>query len=64
MCVLVLIVHFKAVGCSRRPKGKFGYFVKWKGYGDDDNSWVHEDDAEYLIHPLHMLTLTHSNCYF
>ncbi|KAG2362190.1 hypothetical protein BDR07DRAFT_1357973 [Suillus spraguei] len=25
--------------------GKFGYFVKWKGYPSDDNSWVHEDDA-------------------
>ncbi|KAG1898583.1 uncharacterized protein F5891DRAFT_1042621 [Suillus fuscotomentosus] len=25
--------------------GKFGYFVKWKGYSPEDNSWVHEDDA-------------------
>ncbi|KAG2346831.1 hypothetical protein BDR05DRAFT_877865 [Suillus weaverae] len=25
--------------------GKFGYFVKWKGYTSEDNSWVHEDDA-------------------
>ncbi|KAG1770205.1 hypothetical protein EDD22DRAFT_91492 [Suillus occidentalis] len=25
--------------------GKFGYFVKWKGYPSEDNSWVHEDDA-------------------
>ncbi|KAG1738898.1 uncharacterized protein EDB91DRAFT_1137250 [Suillus paluster] len=25
--------------------GKTGYFVKWKGYPPEDNSWVHEDDA-------------------
>lgn len=25
--------------------GKYGYFVKWKGYPSEDNSWVHEDDA-------------------
>ncbi|TFK39456.1 hypothetical protein BDQ12DRAFT_57080 [Crucibulum laeve] len=26
--------------------GKIGYFVKWKGYPDDENSWVNEVDAE------------------
>ncbi|KAH8104059.1 hypothetical protein BXZ70DRAFT_1052386 [Cristinia sonorae] len=25
--------------------GKLGYLVKWKGYGDEHNSWVCEDDA-------------------
>lgn len=34
-----------------RLKGKFGYFVKWKGYPSEDNSWVHEDDAAYLTLP-------------
>ncbi|KAG6907892.1 hypothetical protein DXG01_006999 [Tephrocybe rancida] len=27
------------------PEGRMGYFVKWKGYGDDENSWVDENDA-------------------
>ena len=28
-----------------------GFLVKWKGYGEADNSWVNEDDAGYaLIH--------------
>ncbi|KDQ60319.1 hypothetical protein JAAARDRAFT_191712 [Jaapia argillacea MUCL 33604] len=27
------------------PNGKTGYLVKWKGYTDGHNSWVHEDDA-------------------
>ncbi|KAH7885767.1 hypothetical protein F5I97DRAFT_1809283 [Phlebopus sp. FC_14] len=27
------------------PHGRFGYFVKWKGYGPEHNSWVDEDDA-------------------
>ncbi|KAF7335573.1 Chromatin-associated protein swi6 [Mycena venus] len=26
-------------------KKKFGYLVKWKGYGSDQNSWVAEADA-------------------
>ncbi|KAF8166556.1 hypothetical protein K438DRAFT_1616598 [Mycena galopus ATCC 62051] len=26
-------------------KNKMGYFVKWKGYGPEHNSWVAEDDA-------------------
>ncbi|KAH6916265.1 hypothetical protein BKA70DRAFT_1368469 [Coprinopsis sp. MPI-PUGE-AT-0042] len=25
--------------------GRIGYFVKWKGYGSDENSWVDENDA-------------------
>ncbi|KAF8127767.1 hypothetical protein K438DRAFT_1486439, partial [Mycena galopus ATCC 62051] len=28
-------------------KNKMGYFVKWKGYGPEHNSWVAEDDAGY-----------------
>jgi len=25
--------------------GKLAYFVKWKGYGPEENSWVNEEDA-------------------
>ncbi|KAJ2991661.1 hypothetical protein NUW54_g8135 [Trametes sanguinea] len=28
------------------PEGRVGYLVKWKGYGDEHNSWVDERDAE------------------
>ncbi|KAG5724489.1 Chromatin-associated protein swi6 [Termitomyces sp. T112] len=27
------------------PNGRIGYFVKWKGYDDSENSWVDEQDA-------------------
>jgi chromobox protein 5 len=27
------------------PNGRIGYFVKWKGYTAEDNSWVDEADA-------------------
>ncbi|CDO69648.1 hypothetical protein BN946_scf184851.g36 [Trametes cinnabarina] len=27
------------------PEGRVGYLVKWKGYGDEHNSWVDEKDA-------------------
>lgn len=27
------------------PHGRVGFFVKWKGYGDNENSWVDENDA-------------------
>ncbi|KAG8215063.1 hypothetical protein J3R82DRAFT_8484 [Butyriboletus roseoflavus] len=27
------------------PGGRMGYFVKWKNYGDEHNSWVDERDA-------------------
>lgn len=26
-------------------KSRIGYLVRWKGYPDDENSWVDEDDA-------------------
>lgn len=26
--------------------GVYAYFVRWKGYGDEENSWVNEADAE------------------
>ena len=27
-------------------QGRTGYLVKWKGYGEEHNSWVDEKDAE------------------
>ncbi|KAE9399183.1 hypothetical protein BT96DRAFT_994153 [Gymnopus androsaceus JB14] len=27
------------------PEGRLGYFVKWKNYGSEHNSWVDEQDA-------------------
>ncbi|KAG6809241.1 hypothetical protein H0H92_001051 [Tricholoma furcatifolium] len=27
------------------PEGRMGYFVKWKGYPESENSWVDEQDA-------------------
>ncbi|KAF8629087.1 hypothetical protein AX15_003579 [Amanita polypyramis BW_CC] len=27
------------------PHGRIGYFVRWKGYGEEENSWVDEADA-------------------
>ncbi|GBE86535.1 hypothetical protein BKA93DRAFT_782998 [Sparassis latifolia] len=27
------------------PAGRLGYLVKWKGYGEEHNSWVDENDA-------------------
>ncbi|KAJ7488759.1 hypothetical protein B0H11DRAFT_2229952 [Mycena galericulata] len=29
-------------------KNKLGYFVKWKGYSDEHNSWVSEQDAQSM----------------
>jgi len=26
-------------------KSRMGYFVKWKGYGEEENSWIDEKDA-------------------
>jgi len=28
------------------PEGRMGYLVKWKGYGEEENSWVDERDTE------------------
>jgi len=33
------------IDSQRSGKGKFRYFVKWKGYDEKHNSWVEEDDA-------------------
>lgn len=46
-----------------------GYYVKWKGYSEADNSWVDEADAGYasfisfIFHfaPTNMLTTHYSN---
>lgn len=32
---------------SLSSQGRMGYFVKWKGYPDSENSWVDEQDAGY-----------------
>ena len=32
------------VGRGRRKKTITQYWVKWKGYPEDDNSWVNEAD--------------------
>ena len=33
---------------ERRAKGTIFYYVKWKGYPDEDNSWVSERDFDDL----------------
>ncbi|KAJ7606527.1 hypothetical protein FB45DRAFT_1041030 [Roridomyces roridus] len=35
-----------ALGCLALHQGKLGYFVKWLGYPEDQNSWVTEEDAK------------------
>ncbi|KAG6888478.1 hypothetical protein C0995_008051 [Termitomyces sp. Mi166 len=32
------------------PNGRMGYFVKWKGYDESENSWVDEQDAGHVSH--------------
>jgi Chromo (CHRromatin Organisation MOdifier) domain len=36
----MLVTHIE-----RLIQGRMGYFVKWKGYGKEENSWVDEKDA-------------------
>jgi hypothetical protein len=36
--------HVVPVGRGRRKKMITQYWVKWKGYPEDDNSWVDEAD--------------------
>ncbi|KAH9943819.1 hypothetical protein B0H21DRAFT_695104 [Amylocystis lapponica] len=31
------------------PEGRIGYLVKWKGYGEEHNSWVDEQDATNAV---------------
>lgn len=35
--------------CPLATKGRMGYFVKWKGYGEEHNSWVDEHDAGCVV---------------
>ncbi|KAK2465696.1 hypothetical protein APHAL10511_002240 [Amanita phalloides] len=40
--------EIEAIKAAKRgmfPSGRMGYLVKWKGYGEEDNSWVDELDA-------------------
>jgi len=36
------------------------YYVKWKGYGDEENSWVRESDAPYVFPHLYSSVLMFS----
>jgi len=41
---------------------EMAYKVKWKGYGDEENSWVRESDAPYVSLHLCGLVLMFSTC--
>ncbi|KAI0316771.1 hypothetical protein OF83DRAFT_1172581 [Amylostereum chailletii] len=43
------------------PEGKLGYFVKWKDFGEGDNSWVCEEDAEGAHDLIHEFWKKHPN---
>lgn len=46
VCFLFNALKSLVVYCFTRRQNTIGYFVKWKGYGDEHNSWVNQQDAE------------------